>query len=269
MFSQFRQAVEGFAPPPPRKSGSEDLARSGSPGPGSPLSKSNSMPEARAPKSNLEERLRAKLAAAQSKSSVPAPDPVEHPLSPKSVPLPGSPILSSTVAFASEVDAPLSLEIPHPPNTDASTLNPKSAITEGFHTAQLSPVTPATDEANVPSETDTTIKVENGVSDNAINTSPLTKSSAVEEVAPLEELTAQNSRDTSPLANENDDETCSGSLETKTTLPEISIEAPSETALETLQNRLKLVEQRFSGRWCLIFLPMVAELNTFRCLNIF
>ncbi|KAF7966649.1 hypothetical protein HWV62_37537, partial [Athelia sp. TMB] len=247
MFSQFRQAVEGFAPPPPRRNGSQDPARAGSPGPGSPLSKSNSMPEARAPKSNLEERLRAKLAAAQNKPATVAPVPVpvpEQPLSPKSVPLPGSPPLSPTDAFNSEIDGPLSLAIPLASNPESSTLDPKSAITEGFHTAQLSPVTPATDEANTAPEPKA--EAEEGSLGGATVASPIETSTAVGAVTSLAESSARKVVDTSTVAGEDDAAAESATKETKPSPPEISIEAPSETALEALQNRLKLVEQRFA-----------------------
>ncbi|KZP31268.1 hypothetical protein FIBSPDRAFT_724700 [Athelia psychrophila] len=244
MFSQFRQAVEGFqAPPPQRRNGSQDLSRSASPAPGSPLTKSNSMPEPRAPKSNLEDRLRAKLAAAERKSSTPAPVPVpERPLSPKSVPLPGSPALSPTVASASEIDGPLSLSIPSI-ITEPSTADLKPEEDEMFHSA-LPPITPIAEEEKtelVPERDD----AKEG-SDSKAPLSSETKIATTEASTASIESPTQNAGGPSAFTADDAAVEEDAPLETVSTPPEVSVEASSEIPLEALQNRLKLVEQRFA-----------------------
>src|ERR1700683_5431055 len=150
MFSQFRQAVENFAPPPPRRSGSQDMTRSASPrSSSSHLPKSNSFPDTRVPKSNLEERLRAKLAAAElSRSSTPAAVPVtQHPLSPTSTPLPASPIISPVLTSLFDIDTPLNLASVAP--SRAQSPQPFSApSTEGVAANALPPPPTTTIEEN-------------------------------------------------------------------------------------------------------------------------
>jgi hypothetical protein len=207
MFSQFRQAVENFAPPPPRRSGSQDIARSGSPGPSSHSPKSNSLSDARAPKSNLEERLRAKLAAAElSRPPTPAPIPViDHPLSPTSTPLPPSPAISPALTSTVDLDTPLNLASIHLPRAQS----PQSSSV------------PSTEKKTDPppnvEETD------NGADISDALAPPSDK--AVDKGGPI-------SKGIDP------------STHVKPALPEMD---PNDMDVESLQKRLKLVEQRFTG----------------------
>lgn len=228
MFSQFRQAVEGFAPPPPRR-GSQDTARSGSPGPSGHLPKSNSLSDARGPrpKSNLEERLRAKLAAAESSRAASAPIPVtRHPLSPTSTPLPSSPALSPAPTSAFEVDDPLSLNSVGSPTVQSPSQKSPTPRKEG---------TP--DESGPPDESTEKEK--------EVDTLELPQASPVadtREAAPpiltaeseaKEEVTLALGEPPLPLAEPNNDQD-----------------------VDSLQKRLKLVEQRFAGMYFYLLNPV-------------
>jgi hypothetical protein len=209
MFSQFRQAVENFAPPPPRRSGSQDIARSGSPGPSGHSPKSNSLPDARTPKSNLEERLRAKLAAAElSRSPTPAPIPViDHPLSPTSTPLPPSPAISPALTSTIDLDTPLNLASIHPPRAQSP---------------QTSSVPSTGEKTNLP-PTERIEETDNGADISDALAPPSDK--AVDKGEPISQGIDHK-------------------IHVKPTLPEMD---PNDMDVESLQKRLKLVEQRFTG----------------------
>ena len=209
MFSQLRQAVENFAPPPPPRSSSQEMTRSASPkGSPSHLPKSNSLSDVKGPKSNLEERLRAKLAAAEISRS---PTPVtHHPLSPTSTPLPASPAISPVQTSMFDITTPLNLDSFSPPRVQSP--QPFSVAGVSSHSLLLPP-TKTTEEkddrVDIPDtlgpSTHSTVTVK-------AYAKPHSKS--IDESAPHEEPT----------------------------LPEID---PND--VESLQTRLRLVEQRFTG----------------------
>lgn len=216
MFSQFRQAVENFAPPPPSRTGSQDVARSASPRSSSGhVSNSNSLPDVKVPKSNLEERLRAKLAAADSfRSSTPVAVPVtQHPLSPTSTPLPVSPAISPVLTSTFDIDTPLNLD--SVASSSMAPSQPLSAPTEEEIISNSSPQHPtkAFEEDGADISDALSLSVHPATKTQA-HPEPLSKS--IDESAPQEEPT----------------------------LPEIDID---DMDLESLQTRLKLVEQRFTG----------------------
>ena len=216
MFSQFRQAVEGFAPPPPRRTDSQDVARSGSPGPGH-LPKSNSLPDARVPKSNLEERLRAKLAAAESsRSSSSSPIPVsQHPLSPTSTPLPPSPPLLPAPTSTFNVDTPLNL---------ASGVYPRVQSPQQF---SVSPTTDSVTQKAIPLPTETAEENDDGADISDAFSLPVDK-------------TVKEMVYAMPVSNGID----------LTVQDELAKIDANDTDMESLQTRLKLVEQRFTGIYC-------------------
>jgi len=209
MFSQFRQAVENFAPPPPRRSGSQDIARSGSPAPSGQSSKSNSLSDARAPKSNLEERLRAKLAAAElSRSPTPSPIPViDHPLSPTSTPLPPSPAISPVLTSTIDLDTPLNLASVHSPRAQS----PQSSSV------------PSIEKNTIPPPTERIEETDDGADIYDALASPSDR--AIDKGEPISEGIDH-------------------STHVKRTPPEMD---PNEMDVESLQKRLKLVEQRFTS----------------------
>jgi hypothetical protein len=190
------------------------MVRPESPGAHRHLPKSNSLSDGRPPKSNLEERLRAKVAAAElSKSSKPLPIPVtEHPLSPTSTPLPASPAISPTVSPTAHVDTPLNL---------ASDVPPRVQSPQSFSALSA--------EQNIPSKHATCRSKSDEVNDGGADISvALSSPSAVEDDAHLELLSKDIDRN----------------AQLEPTLLEID---PTDADVESLQKRLKLVEQRFTG----------------------
>jgi hypothetical protein len=229
MFSQFRQAVEGFAPPPPRRTGSQDVARSGSPGPGH-LPKSNSLPDARVPKSNLEERLRAKLAAAElSRSSSNSPVSVtQHPLSPTSTPLPPSPPVLPAPISTFNVDTPLNL---------ASGVYSRAQSPQQF---SVSSTTDSVTQKDVPLPTETAEENDDGADISDAFSLPADK--IVKEIV----LSV-------PVSNG-----IGLTVQDELALPKIDA---NNTDMESLQTRLKLVEQRFTGIYCVSAVHNVTALT--------
>lgn len=221
MFSQFRQAVESFAPPPPRR-GSQEMTRSGSPGPSS-LPRNNSSPDPRAPKSRLEERLRAKLAAAELPRAPSVPVPVtQHPLSPTSTPLPASPVISPVPTASFEVYSPLNLS---------------STATPAIQSPLSSPPLLAQDApANIIAQSVQTIAEEDAETDISEALGVSTKDTAVT-TASIE-----------PVSDKIDE------LELHEE-PRLSQVDPGDLDVDGLQTRLKLVEQRFNGvSFCILIL---------------
>ena len=191
------------------------MARSGSPKPSTngQNARTGGSSDGR-PKSTLEERLRAKVAAAESsraRSSSPSPTTsvsvTEHPLSPTSIPLPESPAPTSSF----DLDVSLSLT----PISEISVQSPtkfspsQEALGPGALTGEPSDTPKSFAADRVPELTEETTK--------------LTASGPVEEIKA--EVTTIDEFE-SPRADGDDQD------------------------VESLQKRLKLVEQRFSGVFC-------------------
>lgn len=198
------------------------MARSGSPKPSTNghNARNSSSSNAR-PKSTLEERLRAKVAAAESSrahSSSPSPTtsvPVtEHPLSPTSTPLPDSPAINPAPTSSFDLDAPLSLASVSEVNIQSPT-KPSPSHQE----APVSKPEPLTSPPGELNDTPTT-HAEDGVTEKAGETPKSTASEPVEETKA--EATTVDEPDL-PQADGDDQD------------------------VESLHQRLKLVEQRFSG----------------------
>lgn len=298
MFSQFRQAVEGFAQPQPRRSqdfntsgesiedhrlasGSHDarrtyapqrpaspLSRSSSPGPSS-ISKSNSALDPGLRKFTLEERLRASFTVGEASntttpaissraSSVSNAVPVtQHPLSPTSVPLPGSPALSAAASplqvsdmqgsSPPQEDPPaFSLAINHPQDSnDEVSHTPSSSEVPKAPTDIPLPLSPqeelAPDDFDglvIPISASTGTDIKFQLPDN-----PPADGDAVR-VSGVRRDSGDVSGEADPSNSVNVD--ASDGHGRRDTPPVSSLKC-SEIDVEALQERLRLVEQRFSG----------------------
>lgn len=218
MFSQFRQAVEGLAPPPPRR-GSQDMVRSSSPKPSTNgQNVRTGGPSDGRPKSTLEERLRAKVAAAEfSRARPTGPSPTtsvpvtEHPLSPTSIPLPDSPAITLALTSSFDLDVPLSL-------TSVSEVDVQS------------PTKPSPSHQEAPGPKPGALASPSDESSDA------PKSLAEDRVPEM----AEESMAPKPIKEIKAEATTVHE-------PELPWTDGDDQDVENLQKRLKLVEQRFSG----------------------
>jgi hypothetical protein len=246
--------------------------RAGSPGPSSSRLPRSASPSpsvlrnaetTKGRKMNLEERLRAKFVIGEasnsttpdaSKSTSPTPDPMSTPeavpgrvVSPASIPLPESPLVTAAVLAEGPSDS-LELSSPydahqHIPSplseTDSMTVSPTP-----LSPAAIPPPLPeaveeepsADPEERIPSDKDenntleTTHDSENPPAD---STSPVPEALSPQNPSSTEDAASPDSRDQFSLS-----------------APE-TLESPVPP-VESLQKRLKLVEQRFAGRRSLV-----------------
>ena len=242
MFSQFRNVVEGLAQPrlphtSPRRSGSVERA--------------SSLAE-RPQKSRLEERLRASftIGDVSNPSTPPAssrvspapqfvaehPLSVDHPLSPAAIPLPNSPPPNGRYSDHVVLPLDLSLTLPDtlPTTGSSSTIEPEpinqqspleSPLTDPPIASQVSEQSPAASDEDTGGRDTTQSILTPEVSHDQDD-----KSSD----ASIVEITHEDQHESGedPMSSEESQSGHSASAD-----------------VESLQERLKLMEQRFSGQW--------------------
>ncbi|KAH7931049.1 hypothetical protein BV22DRAFT_1101415 [Leucogyrophana mollusca] len=266
--------------PGPQRTGSPG-PRSGSPNPSS-LPKSGSLPEAGLRKTTLEERLRASFTVGEasggstpnmSSRASPVPVPVaQHPLSPTSTPLPESPTLSPAIVASSPPNSPpiaspprtpvvpsfavaveeISKEVPELPvdlapgaessSDDTNASLPSSTVTEA-------PVDSITTESSPEESTNTTgdpLEKDNTTEGSAAGGEVNDQSTSNAEV---ESATPPATGDPHPAEPPISPHTEHSPVAQDSILVESgpAIEAANgDNDLESMQQRLKLVEQRFT-----------------------
>lgn len=299
MFSQFRQAVEGLAQPPPRRS--QDLSTSNDGGavhrpftaqrPASPLSrssspapsftsKSNITPDPGLRKSTLEERLRASFTVGEASNTTtptvssrasPSPAPnaalvTQHPLSPTWIPLPASPALSAAASPPQISDIQCNHPSEDPPAFSLTVNHFQDDTSEkGFQTSSSSeaPQAPADVPLPLSPEQNPTADHSDSLPILSIGTETNVQLShdhpAGRDTVHALEAHDSNSGDiggetdvSNPVDMFTSDSDVSGHTADIEQPPEDSPPAVpsskcSEIDVEALQERLRLVEQRFSG----------------------